>query len=337
MSTFQDYVIKDATKKRLEEHGLTVEVCQDSTADSPRTWTDSTFVGGEVRVPREVDRGSNFEEFVANYCRDILSCKITDIVWLTVYKYEHSGVAYSVEPFGDRWDSGIAGFIYETKEALRKEHNVKRISAKISESVKNRLTGEIETYSNWANGDVYEVGIESANQEYTRYMGWLLDEGDNLDTVANELIEEVLYEIDNNKDNLAIELAVSGLDDNETPIHHINSVLEDQFGVKLSTGNLKHDETLKTILSINDLPSFFSMAQQSSNNLFTIVSEKAVTVAIKYDHEQKTMDQYRAELTENKNYNDWSDTLKYALIETLLDDVDGIEVKSMSAINADIA
>ena len=62
-----------------------------------------------------------------------------------VYRYEHSGVAYSLTPFGCPWDSGISGYI--TCDAETYEEAEKECAARINE------------FSRWANGSVYCVTV----------------------------------------------------------------------------------------------------------------------------------------------------------------------------------
>jgi len=47
--------------------------------------------------------------------------------YFPIYLYDHSGLTISTQPFNDRWDSGLLGYIYVTKERVRKEYGVKRI------------------------------------------------------------------------------------------------------------------------------------------------------------------------------------------------------------------
>ena len=332
MNTLRDYMIKDETDKRLAMHGFNIDIGNDQDADSPREWMDSVFVGGEIKIPSdsEVDRGENFEEFVHNYCRDILNCKITDIIWLPVFKFDHTGVAYSVTPFSDRWDSGRAGFIYETKENIRKEHNVKRISQAIKEQTEARLTSEIETYSLWANGDVYYAQVTSNDEYFNESCSWLLES--DVDRVANELIDQVIRAIDKDGRSVVLEMTVGELDRDETAVQRINEVLEDHFGIKISVGTIEQEENLKVILAVADLPSFLHLAQSSSDNLFNIVAMKAVELNLLYNNEQKDTNDYLQEITANKSYHDWSNVLLNALITTLFDDIDVANIINISPV-----
>lgn len=83
-------------------------------------------------------------------------------IFLPVWKYEHSGVAYAAaesNPFHCPWDSGQAGYIFATHEKVRKEYGVKRITAKVREKALNTMRAEVAEYSKWANGEVYGYTI----------------------------------------------------------------------------------------------------------------------------------------------------------------------------------
>ena len=86
-----------------------------------------------------------------------------DYLWLPVYRYEHSSVAYNTTGFSCKWDSGQVGYIMVPLSKVRKEYGVKRVSKKLRERVLDCLRGEVETYSNWANGDVYGYVISKLN------------------------------------------------------------------------------------------------------------------------------------------------------------------------------
>lgn len=86
-----------------------------------------------------------------------------DFVWLPVYLFDHSGITISTSPFGCRWDSGQIGYIYVSKEDVRKEYanlnkewKQKYHKGKgIMQIAKSVLQGEIETFDQFIRGDVY--------------------------------------------------------------------------------------------------------------------------------------------------------------------------------------
>lgn len=100
-------------------------------------------------------------DFYTEQMKEYLLGKLDkDYVWSCVYKYEHSGIVFRTSQFGCSWDSGLAGIIYVSKKDLRKKYGVKRITKTLRDNANDLLCGEVDTYSSWANGDVYSYTIE---------------------------------------------------------------------------------------------------------------------------------------------------------------------------------
>lgn len=95
---------------------------------------------------------------------DIADCECVKkhILCKPVYMYEHSGQTISLTPFGDRWDSGIAGFIFCTKEDIKK--NCQDVTNKnwleIAEKI---MASEIDIYDRYIRGEVYCYYLEEAH------------------------------------------------------------------------------------------------------------------------------------------------------------------------------
>jgi hypothetical protein len=87
-------------------------------------------------------------------------------IMFELYMYEHSGVAFSISPFHDPWDSGQLGVIYVKKDKIKKEYGCKVINNKMREKIKERLMGELDTYENYVNGSVYGFEIRKEGDEY---------------------------------------------------------------------------------------------------------------------------------------------------------------------------
>lgn len=66
-----------------------------------------------------------------------------------LYMLDHSGLAFSIEPFGDPWDSGQVGLIYVPKKKFR--------TRKLAEQAIER---EVEEYNLYHNGAPYYVKID---------------------------------------------------------------------------------------------------------------------------------------------------------------------------------
>lgn len=175
---------------RMAEHKYTLVVWHDDSPDNPREWDNlGTFVSFE-RYSSAADESHNdpeqylielIEQFNDGFeqrlidkdespsLKALLEIAAKDYVILPVYKYEHSGVAYNTTGFSCSWDSGQVGFIYISKDKLRKDYGWKRITNARRKEVEGWLAGEIEVFSQWANGNVYgfQLYYHDVEKDYT--------------------------------------------------------------------------------------------------------------------------------------------------------------------------
>ena len=80
-----------------------------------------------------------------------------ELIGLPVYAYVHSGVALSTAPFSCGFDSGLSGFIACSHEDITSwfgEHHCKS-----TEEVLDVLRNEVEEFSKFLQGDVYNITI----------------------------------------------------------------------------------------------------------------------------------------------------------------------------------
>lgn len=82
------------------------------------------------------------------------------VIVLPLYLYDHSGLALRTVPFSCPWDSGQVGWVYVTKEKVREEYDVKKVTRKIREKVERVIKSEIEEFEYYLNGEVYGFEIE---------------------------------------------------------------------------------------------------------------------------------------------------------------------------------
>lgn len=83
-----------------------------------------------------------------------------------LYLYDHSGIAMSTSPFSCRWDSGQVGFIYTTREAIRDNYGITRITKKFYDRAMKILESEVDVYDQYLQGDVYGFVVEDAFGEH---------------------------------------------------------------------------------------------------------------------------------------------------------------------------
>jgi len=135
----------------------TIKIYPDEMAESPREWDN---LGTMICFHRRYNLGDkhslSVEEAKALASRE-------DVISLPLYLYDHSGITMNTTGFHCPWDSGQVGFIYVTKEKVRKEFGKKAISKKLLSKVLDILRGEVETYDQFLTGDVY--GFKSFDAE----------------------------------------------------------------------------------------------------------------------------------------------------------------------------
>jgi len=74
---------------------------------------------------------------------------------MPVYCYKHGNIAFSTGPFSCPWDSGQAGFIYMETDTVEDEFDGDL------EKAEKCLKAEVDTFSQFANGEVYGFVVTS--------------------------------------------------------------------------------------------------------------------------------------------------------------------------------
>jgi hypothetical protein len=152
-------------------YGYKIRISFDEDPSNPRTDFDNfgTFVLShkKYRVANETEidfeQFNNWEAIKKTIIKENGPCII-----LSVYMYDHSGVALSTVRegvFADQWDSGILGFIFVSHKTIRKEFSLKHVSKKALAKSHEILVSEVEIYGYYLNGNVYDYDILDANSE----------------------------------------------------------------------------------------------------------------------------------------------------------------------------
>lgn len=331
MHNSRQYLIKPATESLLLAHGLMLEIDQDEYATSPREHSDSVFVGGEVDVPQNIDKGASFDEFVANYCRDILSCKTSDIVWSAVTKYSHGSVKYYLGETGCQWDSSIIGFIYLTKQQVRELYSVKSITKKTIDEVLSRFEDELKDYTSWANGELLALQVTGKADDsfYARYDS-IRNEDDLVDETANELISCVLSYVNNDSRSLAdltLKIDQAAIPKDTPPMAHILPLVQERFGFTPLLGDTAYDVNtgiLSVFVDIESMPSILKTAANTKARMFDGLWESVY----RFNHEGCYSRVEHNAMMEwcvgQYDYNDLPAMITAAYITTLFNHIDGV-------------
>lgn len=141
----------------------TVKVFYDEDAISPRK--DFDYITKVVTTNNYSfgDETQSIEDI-----KDRLSDKsfMNDNIVLPIYAYIHSGMTISTTSFNDRWDSGQIGYIFVSKETVRAEYNVSRISSRLRKRVINMMASEISTeLDKFVRGEIYRFEVYNENDE----------------------------------------------------------------------------------------------------------------------------------------------------------------------------
>lgn len=169
----------------VKHRGIEIEIWSDSDSRNPRTEWDNlaTMVCFHSRysLGDENTGHDNDEDF-----REFLKSDEIAIV-LPLYLYDHSGITMSTGAFSCRFDSGQVGVIYITKEKIRNEFGVKRISKKKIKEITKYLEGEVETYDNYLTGNVYGYTVEETDDSCGGYFGYNHEESGLLEEAKNSI------------------------------------------------------------------------------------------------------------------------------------------------------
>lgn len=84
---------------------------------------------------------------------------------LPLYLYDHSGITISTTPFSCKWDSGQIGFVFISKDKVKNEYGVKRVTKKEIEKATKVLLAELDTYDLYMRGEVYGYTLINENGE----------------------------------------------------------------------------------------------------------------------------------------------------------------------------
>ena len=142
--------------------GYEINIYYDEMPESPREWDNlGTMVCFHGRYNLGDEHDYNSDDYSSWDEIENAICKDNDIaVILPLYLYDHSGITMNTTGFSCGWDSGQVGFIFITKEKVRSEYSVKRISKKLKVRIESYLVNEVETYDNFISGQVYGYQIE---------------------------------------------------------------------------------------------------------------------------------------------------------------------------------
>jgi len=144
----------------VEYKGYNIKIYLDEDPENPRTAWDN--FGHMICFHSRYNLGDKHDMSLED-AKELEKSK--DVISLPLYLYDHSGLTIRTYPFSCPWDSGKIGFVYVTKEEVRKEYSCKLVTKEIKEKVINLLRSEVEEYDNYLTGEVYGYRIVDDNEE----------------------------------------------------------------------------------------------------------------------------------------------------------------------------
>jgi hypothetical protein len=147
------------------QKGYTATLYYDQDTESPDNWDNlgtityakrSSYVLGNKAVDADED---------AEIAQKVES---GEYIGIPVYAYVHGQATiragYS-NPFGCPWDSGRSGWVYVSREDALREVGGKKMSRKKLATIERILRGEVATYAQYLEGDVYGIVITDPDGE----------------------------------------------------------------------------------------------------------------------------------------------------------------------------
>lgn len=151
-------------KKIKLSNNKELRIFQDEDYESPREWSNMSkmfcfhkrYVLGDNHE-YNINDHSTWAEFKKQIEKD------NDVaIILPLFMYDHSGVSISTSyeyPYTDRWDAGQVGWVFITKDTIRKEYNVKKVTKTSLQKALTYLLGEVEVYNQYLTGEVYSFDL----------------------------------------------------------------------------------------------------------------------------------------------------------------------------------
>jgi hypothetical protein len=141
--------------KLKEDHIL--QIFQDTWGESPREWSNlgtMAIFHRRYNFGDEVDfKSDDFNSW--SEMGEYINKDLDAAVCIPIYMYDHSGITINCDGFACPWDSGQVGYIYVSRQKLKDEYGVKRISNVMLERAEKALRREVHLTDQYITGDVY--------------------------------------------------------------------------------------------------------------------------------------------------------------------------------------
>jgi hypothetical protein len=157
----------------IEYKGFNIQIDYEDSPESPRDWDNLGTMAcfhkrytlgdsgqkrnGKPLVTFKSEDFNSWDEMEA-----YIKKTYNPLVILSLFLYDHSGLSISTGVHGQHaaWDGGWVGFIFVSKEGVKRNWKVKRIDAKLKKRIEENLLSEVSTYDDYLRGAVYHYSVE---------------------------------------------------------------------------------------------------------------------------------------------------------------------------------
>jgi hypothetical protein len=152
--------------------GHEIGIYYDECAESPREWDNLSTIYSDSRSykPDQLDIDDLMNKIgISEFSGfdDLLKRMKHDYIAYRVCIVDHSCVALSLNrPVPNPYmgfDSGTFGIIAVSKDKVRREYGVKRITNKIREKVESAFKAELDSLEKYMNGEVYGYMVDGGD------------------------------------------------------------------------------------------------------------------------------------------------------------------------------
>jgi len=171
-----------STSTSIEYKGHVIKIETDDSPSNPRTEFDNcckmVCFHKNHKLGDETDYNRSDYNSWDELKKDIVKQENAVII-LPLYLYDHSGITISTTPFSCRWDSGQVGFVYMTRESIKNDFGIKRLTKKALAKIQEIIKSEVKVYDDYLTGNVYSYDIylnDNVIDSCSGYFGYEPDE-----------------------------------------------------------------------------------------------------------------------------------------------------------------
>lgn len=150
---------------------ITIEIVQDTHPESPR---HNDNLGTMICFHRRYSLGDKHQLHSDMFSgwSDMERYLSKGHIILPLYLYDHGGITIDTKPFSCPWDSGQVGYIVVSKEKVKEEYGIQRLTPKVKSKALSILNAEVEEYNKYITGEVYGYRIIENGEEVDSCWGF---------------------------------------------------------------------------------------------------------------------------------------------------------------------